>query len=261
MDLSKKALAVVLLALSLSGCAGIASVKVFFPTLFGMDEITDNLYVDNAMSAGDRAQVRLVVDQARTRVAAFFGDLSTSPVVLACATETCSTAFGGSGPRAKSFGESRMLLSSRGTTLPIISHEWTHIELHHRIGLWRMRLVPTWFDEGLAVVVSDEPTHSERQWEEIQRLHLPIPQLTELLSTNDWIMAVHSYGDDNDSKDPSNGRFVVYSTVGHEVRRWHAIAGRDGLLDMIAAIRDGDMFSDAYAKAEHKMLPLPEANK
>ena len=257
----KKFIAVVVLTLGLSGCGHVESVKVFFPTVFGMDELTTNLYVDKTMPAEERARLQFVVDQARTRVTDFFGSLNTSPVILACATETCFSAFGGRGPRARSFGESRMLLSPRGTTLPIISHEWTHLELHYRIGLWRMRTVPTWFDEGLAVVVSQEPTHSEHEWEEIQRLHLPIPQLTELLATNDWITAVHTYGDDKDSSNPSDGRFTVYSTVGHEVRRWNAIAGRDGLLGLIAAVRGGDTFSDAYAKAQHQMLPSPEANK
>lgn len=249
------------LTLGISGCAGVESVKVFFPTVFGMDEISANLYVDKTMPPEDRARLQPVIDQARTRVTDFFSGLSTSPVILACATETCFTDFGGRGPRAKSFGESRMLLSPHGTTMAIISHEWTHIELHHRIGLWRMRAVPTWFDEGLAVVVSEEPTHSERQWDEIQRLHLPFPQLTELLSTNDWNTAVHIYGDEKDSKNPADGRFAVYSTAGHEVRRWNTIAGRGGLLDMISAIRGGDTFSDAYAKAQYQAPPPPEANK
>src|SRR5438477_353568 len=37
-----------------------------------------------------------------------------------------------------------------------ITHELTHVELHNRLGP-KMFAVPAWFDEGLAVNVSDDP--------------------------------------------------------------------------------------------------------
>ena len=49
----KKFMAAVVLTLGLSGCDHVESVKVFFPTAFGMDELTTNLYVDKTMPAGN----------------------------------------------------------------------------------------------------------------------------------------------------------------------------------------------------------------
>ncbi len=60
------------LTLGIFGCAGVESVKVFFPTSFGMDEISANLYVDKTMPPEDRARLQLVIDQARTRVTDLF---------------------------------------------------------------------------------------------------------------------------------------------------------------------------------------------
>ena len=39
---------------------------------------------------------------------------------------------------------------------------------------------------------------------------------------------------------------VVYATAGHEVRKWHDVAGRDGLLKLIDNIKAGDEFGSSF---------------
>jgi hypothetical protein len=40
----------------------------------------------------------------------------------------------------------------------ILAHEFSHVDLHTRIGLMRFLAgaIPAWFDESLAVIVSDD---------------------------------------------------------------------------------------------------------
>ena len=118
-----------------------------------------------------------------------------------------------------------------------------------------MRRVPSWFDEGLAVVASEEPTHSEQQWQTIVARGVPHPTLPELMTGDQWIDAVRKYGGEGDPKNPATGLFVVYSTAGHEVRRWFGNAGQIGLSDLIAAVEDRRDFQSAYEAAERLRAP------
>ena len=47
-----------------------------------------------------------------------------------------------------------VVLGPKGQNIDVAAHELMHAELVHRIGYWRrMTLIPTWFDEGLAMQV------------------------------------------------------------------------------------------------------------
>lgn len=74
-----------------------------------------------------------------------------SPKVLACVTDACYRRIGGGGERGVAVMNQAVMLSPRGIDPVIASHEMSHVELHARGGK-----VPQWFDEGLAVVVSDD---------------------------------------------------------------------------------------------------------
>jgi hypothetical protein len=51
-----------------------------------------------------------------------------------------------------------VMLSPRGIDAVIAAHELAHVELHERLGSHAGH-VPQWFDEGLAVLVSDDPRY------------------------------------------------------------------------------------------------------
>lgn len=217
--------------------------RVFAPEAFGMITAGDGLYVDPAMTAEQTAAVRGLRQSAEDRLREAFQDVITAPSIIACATEECFRSFGGNAQRALSFGDRAILLSPRGLTLPILTHERSHNELYARLWGWRgaFLTVPRWFDEGLAVVVSNEPTHSEAVWNDIERLGLARPALTELIGFGDWGRAVRTYGNGN----PQSLK-IVYATAGHEVRRWYAKAGPAGLARLIVQIRAGQDFDSAY---------------
>ena len=111
-----------------------------------------------------------------------------------------------------------------------------------------MRNIPQWFDEGLAVVVSNEPTHSQKAWQEINKRGIPVPSLNELVSLEDWFTAIEKYGDHKANKLNPEKLKVIYATAGNEVRQWLDHVGQIGLLNLIKLIKSGEEFTYTYQK-------------
>ncbi|CDX17645.1 conserved hypothetical protein [Mesorhizobium sp. ORS 3324] len=91
------------------------------------------------------------------------------PEIFVCGDDDCYRKIGGGQSRGMALLNLALFLSPEGMTITIASHEMSHIELHTRIGLIKTvrRDVPQWFDEGVAVLVSDDsrylrPTSSDR---------------------------------------------------------------------------------------------------
>lgn len=246
-------LLVILAALTLfSGCSTVKSAKLLVPESFGLTAIAPNIYVEESMSVSQRASLLKAIDSARKRVHLYYGSVLSTPEFVACATENCFRSLGGVSSRAKAYGESKILLSPRGQTVPIIAHEWSHAELYSKVGgFFGILSIPRWFDEGLAVVVSNEPSHSESVWLELQQQSIPCPDIASLQSRNDWMGATRQHGDASFNKE---GYKIVYSCVGHELRRWYRNAGRSGLAHFIETIRYNKPFTEAYLEAEGTYL-------
>lgn len=113
------------------------------------------------MPAPERVRLRDNIAAAEARVAAFYGSSGKQPTLLACMTEDCHYRLGGRGGRATAyttFFGTVIRASPRGLNETILAHEFSHAALHGRIGAWKllMEAVPAWFDEGVAVIVSDD---------------------------------------------------------------------------------------------------------
>lgn len=135
----------------------------------------------------------------------------------------------------------------------MIAHEWSHAEFSTRVGEnFAANEIPRWFDEGLAVLVSNEPTHSEEIWQALKDEGISTPALNELESREKWLAAVKKYGDAATNKEQYK---VVDATAGHEVRCWYRKAGKAGLTQLIDEIRQGRPFTQAYQKAQGNILP------
>ena len=234
-------------ALLLSACGSLNSFCMVSPGSFGMDAVGPKLYVEPAMSADKRQALAQQIEIGRAQVERFYGDITTTPYFVACVTKQCATRFGSYGERATALGDRAIRLSPNGLAAPLVAHEWSHAELYRRVGGWRhVHYIPRWFDEGVAVVVADEPRHSEENWREIQRRGVSAPALTELISRRDWTAALGKYGETK-VDDPDNLR-AVYSAAGHELRRWFACAGPSGSVALLTAVREGESFDAAYER-------------
>ncbi len=148
---------------------GVASVPFVVPALaaytcpscYGLERVTPALYAEAAMPAPERAKLQETIAAAESRVAAFYGSFGERPTLLACMTEACDRRLGGRGARATAYTTflgTFIRAAPRGLNETILSHEFSHAELHRRIGVWKLLVeaVPAWFDEGVAVIVSND---------------------------------------------------------------------------------------------------------
>lgn len=225
-------------ALLSSGCASMKSVRLYFPRDSGMVAVGQGIYADPALSETQRAELLEAVALGRERAGKFYGGLATSPTITACATMDCYRYFGGIGAK----GTSRwwaIVLAPRGRTADVVAHEWSHSELAHRVGKTRMPfLVPQWFDEGIAVMISEDPDYSEEKWRAATDNGARRLRLADLWSQRAWLRAARV------------DRQLTYGAAGREVARWYAAVGREGFERLIEALRRGEDFQEAYRRVE-----------
>jgi hypothetical protein len=251
------------LVLALSGCGLTPWLRTLAPGQFGLEAVSTSdglrLYVEPAMTPAQRAALQQQIALGREQVQRFWGPLQTTPAIVACSSADCAARFDVVGPRAAAFADQAIRLSPRGLSAPLVAHEWSHAELYRRAGgWWQARGIPRWFDEGLAVVVADEPVHSEANWQRIRDEGLATPRLAELLSFADWGRAMGVYGET--AGDVPENRRRVYTTAGHELRRWLACAGPGAAPALLTAVRDGEAFGSAYRRLQMRdgaPCPLP----
>ncbi|MGD2083390.1 MAG: hypothetical protein PVF91_10505 [Chromatiales bacterium] len=261
---------IVVLALSaclVGGCSNLRGAKLLTPEAFGLVPVDERIYIEAGADEKARAELRDAMTRAESAVRAAYGGVQSHPIVHGCITEGCYESFGGMGSRAKVYGD-RILLSPRGLSWHFLAHEWSHDEIRSRLTFGAWWGLPRWFDEGLAVAVSEAPEHSEAHWEFLVASDVPRPSRSELHSyrtLRQWLDAVHRYGETANAERRAKGEpevRPVYAAAGHEVRPWFAEAGRQGLLGLIKRLNEGDDFEDAYpmaATAAEGGVPQAEA--
>ncbi len=158
---------------SLAGAAlGVLALLAFFPALrgglcpacYGLERAAPGLWVQAAMPAPERAALRAGLAAARRKVGVFYGPARAHLRVLACADSACDRRLGGRGAAAVTYSLGPLAvvrLAPRGLNETILAHEITHTETHARLGVWGQvsGRMPAWFDEGLAVIVSEDPRY------------------------------------------------------------------------------------------------------
>lgn len=244
-----------LAACLLCGCAGVRTTWLMVPPSWaGMERINDQLVVQRDTAPETVARWQHDLTQAEGRLAQLLGSVQSSPVFYFCRSEPCYQRFGGGTPRAKAFGQSRVLFSPRGQSVDFVVHEWWHAEFKRRVGSFQVYThVPPWFDEGMAVsLLHTDSNYSEAMYQQILARGITPPALSELATHKGFYRAIARFGDDKVAAQPdAPGRFqVVYPTMGHEVRRWLARVGQGGLLELLRRLERGENFQLAYEAIE-----------
>ena len=131
------------------------------PPCFGLERAGIRLIVDKDMPEAMRRQLAGSVQEAGGVVRAFYGVSTREAYVVACHDKPCDMRLGGGGARAVTFSTpwlAAIRVSPHGIDTTTIAHELAHVELHKRIGVMNLLkgVVPAWFDEGLAVVISND---------------------------------------------------------------------------------------------------------
>lgn len=246
----------------LGGCSVLQGGKLLAPESFGLTPITPSIYVEAGADEETRVKLRDAMKKAEDAIRAAYGSVTSRPIVHACVSEGCYETFGGRGSVAKVYGD-RILLSPRGLNWHFLAHEWSHAEMRSRLTLSAWWHMPQWFDEGVAVAVSEAPEHSESHWQYLVATNIPRPTPEELhtfKSLRQWLSAVHQYGDDKNIERKTKGEpemHPLYAAAGHELRPWLAVVGRNGLLSFIAQLNDGEEFESAYLTANLTLKRAP----
>jgi hypothetical protein len=196
------------------------------PQCYGLTSLGDGVYADR-----DDPGYRRMIDAADQRIAAFYGDRQTSPRVLICSTSDCYRRIGGGAEKGRTVLTWAFLLSPVGSDPnglgeTIATHELSHTEFHHRLGDAKSG-VPYWFDEGLAVLVSEDARYLKPATEP-DRCRLPWAEARTALDT------------------PAGRRTErTYMQAACLVSRWTAEnGGRDGIRRLIDDLRAGKPFTD-----------------
>lgn len=223
-------------AFILSGCIVLlysypAMIAIACPSCMGFEKISDNIYVNQDMPSAQRNEVAVHIRDSAGAVESFFEGLTVHPMIFACSSEQCYQSLGGKTARAAAFGATAIRLSPRGLSDAIAKHELTHIELHARLGMWTtMRRLPAWFDEGLAVLVSQDPRYVGPQ----SPTGMSGTNIREITSLRQWNILARDEGQ------------RAYSAAYQEVKTWYDKEGHAGLINLIAQLKQGDSFAEVY---------------
>ena len=83
--------------------------------------------------------------------------LQARPLIVFCASEACYQSFGFYKSTAESIGRFCIVISPRGWKPFYIRHEMIHRVQVQQLGVLKMYREPTWFIEGMAYSLSEDP--------------------------------------------------------------------------------------------------------
>lgn len=100
-------------------------------------------------------------DESLMFVGTTVGEIRKQPLVIFCVTEGCYQSFGSGRPTAKTVATFGIVISPRGWKPYYIRHEMIHHLQRERLGTLKSWLVtPSWFMEGMAYSLSEDPRES-----------------------------------------------------------------------------------------------------
>ena len=203
------------------------------PWCFGFERLEPGVFVEARASEAYRQEIRAWIHDSKEKIGLFFGSQISDPAIFACVTGYCYSRVERRGGQTLgiSFLDWVIVLSPQINSGVAITHELAHAEVHNRLGP-KMFAVPAWFDEGLAVNVSDDP----RYLAPIETNDRCLMELTGPLPATDfgWVRATQMTN-------------RPYGEAACIVSRWLAAKdGRNAVLKLIAEINAGSAFEKAY---------------
>jgi hypothetical protein len=194
------------------------------PQCYGLSDLGSGIYAEQ-----DDDRFREIIAAADGRIGGFYGERTTDARVLICATKECYSGIGGGGEKGRALGRWALMLSPDGANETIATHELAHLELHKRLGS-AYDTVPDWFDEGLAVLISDDARYLKPAAEG-DRCRVPYTEAATI-TTVDWADAA------------PRGSDRGYLLAGCVVSRWVSEhGGPSAVLTLISELREGKPFS------------------
>jgi hypothetical protein len=201
------------------------------PQCFGLSDSGEGVYLQSGMSDAQRTRAHAAVSEALSRASVFYGTLQHRPRILLCADDTCYQRIGGMpGSGVGSLGSLALEISPQGVNPVYIAAGLSRTELQGRVGFWKFEMgaVPMWFDEGVAVVVADDPAYILPPGHGDRCKAGPFPDMPA--TPTEWHEELQQEGD------------VLYSQSACKTNMWMAENGGSkavtGLLDKVAQGQD-----------------------
>lgn len=207
------------------------------PSCFGFERIASDTYVQQGMPLEEQTLAKNVLASSENRIREFYGDIERYPRVLICATQECIGRLGGGAAASGSVGAFVLLLGPKGINVIEISHELSLIEVSGRIGLYHsiMDTVPAWYEEGVAVLVSDDPEFIAPVRANVDRC-LADPSGILPVDMTKWLDEADEYP-------------FIYAQAACRVDQWMlARGGSSAVSRLLARVARGESFTRAYAE-------------
>ena len=128
-------------------------------------EIEPKLYVSPNIDPSQNKEIVTLIFDARSRIAKRFGAPISKPTIIISEGQKEQKQFklyGAPGKLLIAPWGNYLILSNKLKSLDVAAHELVHAEIAERLGyLARMRKIPTWLDEGIALQVDHRPKYSQ----------------------------------------------------------------------------------------------------
>lgn len=202
-------------------------------------EQSGQLYYRKGVDPATIAQLESMLASSESRVDEFYGEKTVTPAYIYCDSDEDFLKFGVPflAPACANMKlGAYVVISKTGLVEDIIAHEIAHTELYNRIGFFnRLRKIPTWFDEGLAMQLDTRPGYSEDSlWASTAGFN-QMPDVTQLITAGQF------------GGGTSDEVYLNYATAKYEVGKWYTPAKLDLFIE---AINQGASFEEAYALEE-----------
>ena len=134
--------------------AVVKPVRVVMPNLAGVSCVSQAICLDD-LSRLQEAQT--LYSEAVSYVGAHVGRVDGSPRVIYCATQACADAFGLGARSAVTLGTLGTVIGPRAWKPYYVRHELIHYVQARKLGVLPLLAKPSWFVEGMAYGMSEDP--------------------------------------------------------------------------------------------------------
>ena len=212
--------------------------RMTVPYRYSFEKLADNIYVNKSYS-GDKEEIVKLVDSAKERDKAFFGELQclNDTLIIICDDSKLLSKLGGEKdtvtflfPSKKNYTS----ISNEYLNLDILSHEITHAELHSRLTANALKKIPTWFDEGIATQNDYREQYGLEAWIEQTNNGKNTIALEDMDTPSEFYAGT------------AEDRRFRYLNAKHEVSKWIETNHIQGLLELLDRLNHGEDFNTAY---------------
>ncbi len=220
-------------------------IRVLAPSLFGLQRLTNSIYVDPSMNRYEIWKTYKKIKSAETSIIEFFGNRHSSPMIIACKATSCYKRFGGQKNKPDTDNIIRLNASDIKDRYTV-RFRLAKLELQKRLGSKQSYdQVPVWFREGLATYLSGDPRFGKLAWYQYIRNSPKARDIQNMDSLQDWQRARRQ-------------KIPVQILARQEFARWFDETGQAGLLKFIDELRTGHPFKKAFA--EQMLITLKQPN-